>query len=202
MRGWQAQTSRRSLSYLHVRFMTSITPLYLLCWSCRRARTTWYGYVVTTANIFDNAAIVMYSIAFCLHRQTDGEKERGVKKWAEQENRWVISSPTASYQLWSQSLLNWKVTNLMLQFNSDTEHVSSLPVARGVNDSPALHLKVLSCICCSLSWAPHTPWTAELHAMCQTGREHNPLKSIHTVNQPELIQEELLSTDNPTTPGQ
>lgn len=57
-----------SVSYLHVRLMTSITPLYLLCWSCRRARTTWYGYVVATANILDNAAIVMYSSALCLYR--------------------------------------------------------------------------------------------------------------------------------------
>lgn len=57
-----------SVSYLHVRPMTSRTPLYLLCWSCRRARTTWYGYVVATANSLDNAAIVIYSNGFCLHR--------------------------------------------------------------------------------------------------------------------------------------
>lgn len=56
---------RGSAPYLHVRLMTSMTPSYLLCWSCRRARTTWYGYVVATANIFDKAAMVMYSNAFC-----------------------------------------------------------------------------------------------------------------------------------------
>lgn len=62
------------VSYLHVRLTTSITPLYVLCWSCRRARTTWYGYVVATANILDKAAIVMYSHALCLNRRREQSK--------------------------------------------------------------------------------------------------------------------------------
>lgn len=98
-----------SVSYLHVRLMTSRTPLYLLCWSCRRARTTWYGYVVTTANIFDSAAIVIYSSAFCPHRWSESEGER-----SEPDSRKTDESllKLISYKLGSV-LAGWKVTRLM-----------------------------------------------------------------------------------------
>ena len=81
-----------SVSYLHVRLMTSITPLYLLCWSCRRARTTWYGYVVATANILDNAAIVMYSKAFWWSQINRWREKESKVSEAEQEKWWVTSS--------------------------------------------------------------------------------------------------------------
>lgn len=74
-------------SYLHVCLMTSITPSYLLCWSCRRARTTWYGYVVATANILDKAAMVIYSSAFCLYTDTKLRKHEGVRNEHSRERK-------------------------------------------------------------------------------------------------------------------
>lgn len=175
--------------------------MYLLCWSCRRARTTWYGYVVTTANILDNAAIVIYSKAFCLHRQTERERER--KKWAEPSGKNDESLLQLLVINCGLSLIRLKSYKPHAWVSLNTEHVSSLSVAHGVNDSPALYLRALFCICCSLSSVLHRPWTAALHEMCQKVQEHNPLKCINSVSQSVLICWKIsmnnVSIEKPTT---
>lgn len=120
------------------------------------------------------------------NRQMD-RGEWGSKKW---EGQWRKADESLLQLLLIHcglSLIKVKSYKLHALSLLNTEHVSSLPVAHEVNDSPALHLKALSCICCSLSWALHRPWTAALHAMCQIDQEHNPLKCIHFMSQSVLI---------------
>lgn len=52
-------------SYLHVSLMQCQAPSQLRCWSCRRARTTWYGYVAPAAISLEIAANVRYSTDVC-----------------------------------------------------------------------------------------------------------------------------------------
>lgn len=151
--------------------MTSITPLYLLCWSCRRARTTWYGYVVTTANIFDNAAIVIYSSGFCLH---------GQKKKIEGSEHNKLGKLTSNCN--SSTVGSFLLIKHLQAFCQGLKMFPGPSVAYGVTDSPALHLKRLSCICWSLSWALHRPWTAALHGTYQTDQEHNPVTTTCSVS--------------------
>lgn len=82
---------------------------------------------MATAKILDNAAIVIYSKEFCRCRETTLRVRR---------RRDHI---------------------LQLQILWHAERAPTVLLARGLNDSPALHLKPRSCICCNLSSAPRRP---------------------------------------------